>query len=286
MNPLVSIIIPCYNYGRFLHEAIESALAQTYNPIEIIVLNDGSTDNTVEVASKYPVLLINQENQGAPKTFNRGVELSSGDFFIILSADDKLHPSFVEKTMAIMNSNKDIAFVYTHTILFGERNEYMYSREYDVETLKLTNYITGTALTRKDAFRSVGGFDTDLKCLEDWDLWLSFAEKAFYGKLMPEPLLYYRQQTISRNIASSKVIKQAVRKILKKHEGTLYKQKDFFRKLILLCKFNPVFVYLFRRIDVLPEGIKQVILKFLQKIRIVGVIFEGSAKKGKSNGKL
>lgn len=280
MNPLVSIIIPCYNYGRFLHEAIESALAQTYHPIEVIVINDGSTDNTIEVASKYPVILLNnKENQGAPKTFNKGVELARGDFCVILSADDKLHPSFIEKTMHVLQSNKDIAFVYTHTILFGVKEGFMYSREYDAESLKFSNYITGTALTRKSAILQTTGFDVELNCLEDWDLWLSFAEKGLYGQLLAEPLFYYRQQTLSRNISSPKIIRKALQKIFKKHHKTLYSKTSYFRRIITIWRFNIITIYLYKLINLLPKSIKDSILKLLQRLSLIGVITKESERK-------
>ncbi len=281
MNPLVSIIIPCYNYGRFLNEAIESALAQTYKPIEIIVINDGSTDNTVEVASRYPVLLYSQNNQGASKTFNRGVDLAKGEYFVILSADDRLHPSFVEKTISVIQSNEDIAFVYTHTRLFGLREGLMRSREYNIENLKLSNYITGTALTKKSAFLQTDGFDTKLECLEDWDLWLSFAEKGFYGKLLPEPLLYYRQQTLSRNSTSPKKIRNAVRIILKKHSKTLYSNTSFIRKLFVIWRFNALSFWIYNGIYKLPKGIREGILKLLQRLSFIGVITDDLEKKEK-----
>lgn len=219
MNPLVSIIIPCYNYGRYLAEAIESAIAQTYTPTEIIVVNDGSTDNTIEVASRYPVRLINQPNQGAAKTFNRGIEFAKGQYLVILSADDKLHPSFLEKTVPILMMENSIAFIYTNAFLFGSMHGLMISKKYDVEALRRANYITGTALTRRDAFNVTGGFDPDLDCMEDWDLWLSFAEKGLYGRLLPEPLFYYRQHSVaSRNVVPHKIALMAILKIWKKHK--------------------------------------------------------------------
>jgi len=220
MNPLVSIIIPCYNYGRYLAEAIESAIAQTYNATEIIVVNDGSTDNTIEVASQYPVRLFNQSNQGAAKTFNRGIRLSKGKYFVILSADDKLHPCFVEKTLPILEKDNNIAFVYTHATLFGAKKGIMICREYNIDSLRKGNYITGTVLTKKKAFNLVKGFNPDLKCLEDWDLWLSFAEHRLYGTLLPEPLFYYRQHLFGgRNVVKYRVLLFTTIRIWKNHRS-------------------------------------------------------------------
>ncbi len=232
MKPLVTIIIPCHNYAQYLGEAIGSALEQTYRPIEIIVVDDGSTDNTIEVASKYPVTLYTQENQGASNTFNKGIELAKGEYLVILSADDKLCPTFIEKTLHILERDSDIAFVYTHAYLFGAVTGNLLSREYNVEHLKMSNYITGTALTRKKAFQIAGKFNPSFLCLEDWDLWLSFAEKGLYGKLIPEPLFYYRQQALSRNVFSPRVYRETVLKIWKNHRG-LYSLRDIFKMVAL-----------------------------------------------------
>lgn len=218
MKPLVSIIIPCYNYGRFLGESIESALAQTYAPIEIIVVNDGSTDNTREVASRYPVKFIDQKNQGAARTFNSGIHEASGKYVVILSADDRFDPSYVEKTVTVLEDNPSLMFAYTHTILFGAKSGIMKSKEFSVDTLRLANYITGTTLMKKEAFRVVKGFDPELTCLEDWDMWLTFAENGFYGKLLPEALFHYRiHATTSRNIVTMKTLFMTTLQIWRRH---------------------------------------------------------------------
>ncbi|HYA87064.1 MAG TPA: glycosyltransferase [Nitrospirota bacterium] len=232
MKPLVSIVIPCYNYGRYLAAAIESAMAQTYSPIEIIVINDGSTDDTVEVASKYPVMLINQKNSGASNTFNRGIELAKGKYTTILSADDKLHPRFVEKTVTILEQSHDVAFVYTHAYMFGVKKGKILSRPYSIDTLKVSNYIFGTALVRSEAYRQSGEFDTNLLCLEDYDLWLTFAENGLFGSLLPEPLFYYRQQYQSRNVYTTWLYRRTMMHIWKKHKG-LYSQFEIGRIVIL-----------------------------------------------------
>ncbi len=229
---LVSIIIPCYNYGRYLGEAIESAIGQTYHPIEIIVVNDGSTDNTIQVASQYPVSLFNQENRGASATFNQGIDLAKGEYIIILSADDKLGPQFVEKTVNLIQKNPDASFVYTHAYMFGIRRGKILGRPYNINTLKRANYIFGTALIRRDAFRSGIKFDSSLSCLEDYDLWLAFAEHGLRGMLLPEPLFYYRQQTQSRNRFTNWRFRRTMMRIWKKHHR-LYTQGEIFRIIML-----------------------------------------------------
>jgi glycosyltransferase involved in cell wall biosynthesis len=266
MKPLVTIIIPCYNYGRYLGSAIESALSQTYRPLEIIVLNDGSSDSTVKVASKYPVKLYSFEHQGASATFNKGIELSQGDFIVKLDADDQLSPSFVEKTLYILEERKEAAFVYTHAFLFGNRTGRMLSRPYSIDTLKISNYIFGTALVKREAFQIGGCFDTSLLCLEDYDLWLTFAQKGLFGQLLAEPLFYYRQHIKSRNAYTKLKFRITMIKIWKKHRG-LYSLGELIR-VIILGRVSAILVsFLDFMEEIVPHSVQKKIAKVRAEIR-------------------
>jgi glycosyltransferase involved in cell wall biosynthesis len=189
----VSVIIPCYNYGRFLGKAIESAMGQTVPPSKIIVVNDGSTDDTAQVAGRYPVTLINQTNQGPSRTFNAGICRSDTEFFALLSADDLFHPRFLEYTLPALAANPDIGFAYTHAVTFGNEHAVLYTQEYDLRQLGRGGYMGGGCLMRRTAFDAVGGFDPALSHGEDWDLWLSLAEQGIRGKLVPRILFGYRK---------------------------------------------------------------------------------------------
>lgn len=191
MGVTVSIIIPCYNYARFLGQAIESALAQTI-PSEVIVVDDGSTDNSAEVARRYPVYLIDQKNQGPGKTFNHGVAASHGKYFLLLSADDLVHPRFIESTLPTLMENR-VAFVFTHAVTFGTEHAILLNQEYDVARLGLGGYMGGGVLMRRDAYDAVGGYDPAMRHGEDWDLWLRLAERGLCGKLVPRILFAYRK---------------------------------------------------------------------------------------------
>ncbi len=104
--PRVSVVIPCYNQGHFVHEAIESVLAQTYADYEIVVVDDGSTDQTSEVVSRYPgVRCIRQRNRGLPAARNRGIQESQGEFLVFLDADDRLLPKHFEFSLHALRSS-------------------------------------------------------------------------------------------------------------------------------------------------------------------------------------
>jgi glycosyltransferase involved in cell wall biosynthesis len=199
---LVSVVIPCHNYGQLLAAAIESALNQTHQPIEVVVVDDGSVDNTREVAGRYPVKRLSQPQLGVCVAINNGVRASAGAFVMRLDADDILEPTYVAETLAVLEREPDAHFAYTEVEYFGAATGTYPIEDFDAETLAERNYIHGSALMRRQSFELVGGFDpsmADARC-EDWDLWLAFAERGLRGVRVPKPLLRYRQHAgTSRN---------------------------------------------------------------------------------------
>lgn len=199
----VSVVIPTYNYGRFIAEAIESALAQTLRPSEIVVVDDGSTDDTERIVGAFGerVRYVRQENAGVCAARNRGVAESKGDIIAFLDADDRLEPTAIEKQAAFFENDAEIGLVYCGV------------REFDSEsgeTLKLfldgagdrvaENLLLwqepviaapGLVVVSRKAFGDVGGFDTQMKVGEDWDFCYRVAQKFKIG-FVPEPLVNYR----------------------------------------------------------------------------------------------
>jgi len=199
-KPLVSVVITCHNYGRFLGEAIESVLAQTYRPLEVIVVDDGSTDDSQMVAKRYPVKLLAQTNQGVCAATNNGIRASTGDFVMRLDADDKLAATYVEETLAALNTDPTAAFAYSGGTYFGNWTGPVPLRPFDPEALAEGAYVMPCALMRRSAFERVGGYNEMLSRLrsEDWDLWLTFAELGMRGVLVDRPLWQYRKHGRSR----------------------------------------------------------------------------------------
>ncbi|HEX7705165.1 MAG TPA: glycosyltransferase family 2 protein [Thermoanaerobaculia bacterium] len=183
--PLVSIVIPCYNQGRYLAEAIESALAQTHARCEIIVVNDGSTDMTAEVARRYPsVAYIEQTNSGVSVARNRGMEAASGDCFVFLDADDRLLPHCVETGLDVLRRNPTAVFArgMVGLLIDGERDPSFRLPPMgpDVYREMLSgNFIwcTGSVIYRRAALEEVGGFDASPKLTEDLDLYFRIARR-------------------------------------------------------------------------------------------------------------
>jgi glycosyltransferase involved in cell wall biosynthesis len=203
--PLVTVIVLCHNYGRYLGEAIESALAQTYPNLEVLVMDDGSTDDSLEVAQRYAdrVRIISQPNMGMERTANRAVAEARGELFCFLSADDALEPTYVERLAAALERTAEAAYAYCRPMLFGARTGPMRCLPFSAYFLvRRTNFVAGSALTRRADYLAVGGYTEDLgeHAFEDWDLWLRMLERGRRGTYVREPLLRWRRhETGSRN---------------------------------------------------------------------------------------
>jgi glycosyltransferase involved in cell wall biosynthesis len=238
-QPHVSIIIPCHNYGRFLAEAIESALAQTHAPLEVIVIDDGSTDDSYEVASRFvpTVEALTQPNAGLVAVLNRGLREAAGEYFVILSADDVLRPSYVETLLTALLWQPGAAYAYSAMEYFGSRTGVFPAKPFSPALLLAGNYINATALTRRADALAVGGFHPNPRnAWEDWDIWLRLLEAGKYGVAVPEPLLRYRRHdTTSRNPPSRWKAIQALRAVAAMHPGLYGRRPRVLREALLLA---------------------------------------------------
>jgi len=204
-RPLVTIIVLCHNYGRYLAEAVESALAQTYRPFDVLVMDVGSTDDSAEVARRYAdrIRLITQPNMGLERTCNRAVREARGEYFVFLSADDALAPTYVEELWQALRRSPDAAYAYCRPLMFGARTGPMRCLPFSAYFLvKRTNFVNASALTAKADYLAAGGYSEDLGdyALEDWDFWLKMLEDGKRGTYVRSPLLGWRRHAAgSRN---------------------------------------------------------------------------------------
>ena len=200
----VSIIIPCYNQAQYVSEAIESALNQTYQNVEIVVINDASTDNSSDViksyADKYPniIFLDEKDNKGVVKSRNLAISKSSGDYILPVDADDKISSTFCEKAVKILDSDLDIRIVYSRIQFFGFLNKEFKLEDFNPDRIIFNNCIPNTAMYRKSDFVAVGGYHDYMKDgWEDWNMWLSILEiapnKEKCAYKIDEILYFYRQ---------------------------------------------------------------------------------------------
>lgn len=207
-GPLVSIVITSHNYAAYLPEAIESAMGQTHHPVEIVVVDDGSTDGSADEAGRYPVRVITQQNQGVSAARNRGAVECAGEYIMFLDADDALEPDYVRSCLdALAAAPHRVAYAYTGMRYFGDECRVWLSRPFRVKSLLRYNYVHASALIRHDVFRRSGGFDTGWRLgHEDHELWVRLLGMGYHGVLVPEPLLRYRRHGASRNTLTKRQI--------------------------------------------------------------------------------
>jgi len=218
MEPLVSIVIPCFNQGRFLGEAIDSALAQAHPAIEVIVVNDGSTDDTRSVACARPgVRHIEQRNQGAPTARNTGLADSRGEYVLFLDADDRLLPHAVALGIQSLDAHPDWSFVTGHVRLIAEDGSSVDvpsqehpDREPYIALLR-SNYIwtPGVVLYRRSILDAVGAFDPSAHGSADYDLNIRIARRWTTG-CHHQVILEYRQHGANMTGDPAHMLKSAV----------------------------------------------------------------------------
>jgi glycosyltransferase involved in cell wall biosynthesis len=195
--PLVTVVITTYNYAQYLSHAIESVLKQTYGNLEILVVDDGSTDDTRMIVEKYDGVLAYffKENGGISSARNFGVTRSRGSYIVFLDSDDKLHENYISETLeTLCEQTASVGFSYTQLQYFEASSEISEFGEYNLERLKESNYIASVCLVRADVARKYP-YDETISILEDWNFYLTLAENGVSGVLVNKPLVYYRKHS-------------------------------------------------------------------------------------------
>ncbi|PSN16421.1 hypothetical protein C7293_02630 [filamentous cyanobacterium CCT1] len=260
-NIRLSIIIPCFNDGQFIKEAVASVTACPEQIYEIIIVNDGSTDPlTHQVLNElrnngYQV--IDQQNQGAPSARNTGIRLAKGEYILPLDADNRIRTAYIYKGIEILDRYPDVAVVYGDVEHFGEEINALdelptFSNPYEaisfengfravqrIPDFNLSwlinhNYIDMCAVYRKSVWDECGPYDVNMPfgCYDDWDLWLSIAKKGYRFYHIPEILFEYRVRPTSLSTASRSDERNKVvyRYLASKHAALLPKEYRLYFK--------------------------------------------------------
>lgn len=199
-QPLLSVVVPCYNHGHVLPEAVDSVLSQTWQDLEILVVNDGSTDpETRDVLAGFSRprtrVLHHDQNLGLPSARNTGVREARGKYICCLDADDKLHPTYLEKALTILETNLGLHFIYAWTQVFGAESRVWYNPPFDPEQLLDRNLVFTAAVFLRSAWQHIGGFREEMTAgYEDWEFWIRLARAGCRGYRIPEKLLLVRRE--------------------------------------------------------------------------------------------
>ncbi|GAA2339033.1 glycosyltransferase family A protein [Streptomyces cuspidosporus] len=203
-EPVVSVVIPCHDYGHYLPQAVQSVLAQTYPDWELVVVDDGSTDDTAAVARSliagHPdrrIRLLEQANAGVSAARNAGIAATTGRYVLPLDADDVIAPTMLERTVAVLDDRPDIAIVSTDVSVFtddGLPAQALKLPAYDKDLLLRRLIMFYCSLYRREVWQTVGGYAEDMRAGEDWDFWIASAEHGFTAHHLHDALFGARNK--------------------------------------------------------------------------------------------
>jgi len=205
-DPLVSVIISCYNHERYIKDCIESVVSQSYANIEILVIDDGSKDNSPGIlkalAEKHHINLVLQENKGYSTTLNEAIQRSKGDYICPMGSDDIMMPDKTEKQVRLMEREKDISIcggnaliINNNNVIVNRRQNFPEYREINFDTLfRNTGYgiVAPTAMLRKSDIIKEGCYDPNIP-LEDLYMWLKMTYRGYRMVGLNDVLIYYRK---------------------------------------------------------------------------------------------
>ena len=225
--PRVAVVVTCYNLGKYLDEAVDSVLAQTFQDFEILVVDDGSTEpETVRLLSDYarPKTRVTRiENRGLSGARNEGIRQTTAGYICCLDADDRLAPNYLERSVQVLDTRPEIAFVSHWLETFGDESYVWKPASAGFPALLDMNSINGAALVRREALLKVGLFDETMRrgC-EDWDLWIGMVERGMPGVILPEVLFHYRRRhdSMSRVMMEGSTHVDLYRYLITKHRSS------------------------------------------------------------------
>lgn len=234
--PLASVVIPCYKHSRFLKTAIDSALAQTWPDLEVVVVDDGNEPAEAtaigEIVDSYPAglvrLVTNDRNLGLAAARNAGIDQARGTWIVPLDADDKLAPAFLEKTLSAIQQNPR-HYAYSDSVLWwpADDKEQVLAAE-DYVFANLLNRITHacTILYARDAWLQVGGYKPVMSRMggwEDWEFVIALGEIGICGVRVPEPLFWYRQHSANQMRHTANDNKPALQETIRRLHPAIYR---------------------------------------------------------------
>ncbi|WP_041295891.1 glycosyltransferase family 2 protein [Dokdonia sp. 4H-3-7-5] len=238
----VTVVIPCYNDGAFIMDALNSILRQTVLPERIIIIDDGSGAETMSVLKSIKnniVEVVYQTNQGVCTARNNGIGKATSSYILTLDADDIFEPTFIEKAKHILDSDMKVGVVCCHYKEFGnssKNKDIIKPKGKITQDFLVKNNGVASALFRKKCWEEVNGYDVNFdKGYEDWDFWLSVLSQGWEMRIIQEPLFNYRKKIHSRDtMALAQFDKELKMKIFLKHKKVYESSIDVFAQQMIL----------------------------------------------------
>lgn len=226
---IVSIIIPAYNAEKYLKETVGSALASSYPFLEIIIVDDGSTDRTQEVLEAISqehsqVRVFQQKNQGVSVARNFGVANAKGKYLLLLDADDLISVDYIKKAVEILEQDQKVKMVNGLGEFFGDRQGSWNLRPFSRHLLARKNMLFISGIFRKSDFDKTDGFCQEIKGPEDWDFWISLLKRDGEVVRISQVCLYYRVHPGSKRLANKNRKKEAIAILNKRHKAFFYRE--------------------------------------------------------------
>lgn len=227
----VSVIMPCYNDGKYIMEAIDSIVKQTYQNWELIIVDDGSDDEEtkriINEIQNPKIKVFHTEHLRPAGARNYGIQKAEGTYILPVDSDDRIHEEYMEKAVKMIESNPRIGVVYCKAELFGEKSRSWNLPDYSFKHMLLDNIVFVTALFYKSDWEKVGGFNTSMaQGMEDYDFWLSILGLEREICQIPETLFYYRIKPVSRTTNFQDNCVQ----VQNTYQQIYYNHKEFYQK--------------------------------------------------------
>lgn len=230
----VSVIIPCYNDGEFVHGAVECILEQTFQNFEIIIVDDGSDEiSTIKKLEKinHPkATLLKKENGGPASARNYGIERSSGEYILTLDADDKFDTTFLEKSIDILNERPQVGMVTSYiTRIYKDHQKRVIKEGGDASSFIIGNKANASLLFRFQCWEDVNGYDEEIPGFEDWEFAINVTKQGWIVYSIPEYLFYYRNIENSQYDRDVCIRPEIIKYLTEKHESLF---KNHIREVI------------------------------------------------------
>ena len=260
MKPLVSIIVPAYNTEQYIAETLNSILCSTYKNIEIIVIDDGSTDETVSIVEKIMeqdnrIRLLKQKNAGPSRARNNGIQNSFGEYILPVDSDDLISPSFIAEAVDVIQTDNEIKVVSCRCEFIGLKKGEWILPDFNLNKLATDNRICATSMYRKSDWEQIGGYNENIIAREDWAFWIAMLKDGGKVYRLPNIGFYYRVRAASKRFQDRKLNKYAVKRLNRMFPdfferelgGQLYVQRTH------SAKINKILHYLYPRDIILDK---------------------------------